>query len=74
MNYTLAQIEKLLDSGNLEAEMNNGRYWTIRRNGATKTWKRDAARFRIPIKAGLRACGSIETLDIASLGIREKKA
>ena len=35
--------------------MANGRYWKLRRNGATKTWKRDSNRFRIPVKAGLRS-------------------
>ena len=31
-----------------------------RRNGQTKTWKRDPARFRIPVKHGLKNCFYIE--------------
>ncbi len=30
-----------------------------RQNGALKTWKRDAGRFRLPIKTGFRECGEI---------------
>ena len=30
-----------------------------RRNGRTKTWKRDASRFRVPIKFGLYHYGEI---------------
>lgn len=29
------------------------RYWRLRRNGRTQTWKRDLFRYRIPVKAGL---------------------
>ena len=56
---TRTEIEKALDTGLLWAAMANGRYWRLRRNGATKTWKRDAARFEIPVKAGLRACARL---------------
>lgn len=31
-----------------------------RRNGATKTWKREPGRFRIPVKHGLKYCFYIE--------------
>ena len=31
----------------------------VRRNGKTQTWKRDADRFRIPIKHGLYSYGEI---------------
>jgi hypothetical protein len=36
--------------------MNSGRYWKLRRNGQTKTWKTRPHDFRIPVKAGLKAC------------------
>jgi len=39
--------------------MNSGRYWRVRCNGATKTWKRDLFRYRIPVKAGLKHHGYI---------------
>lgn len=72
VEYSLAEIESFLDSGSLEVEMRSGRYWQIRRNGQTKTWKRDPERFRIPFKCGLRTTGAIESLDLASQGIRIK--
>ena len=53
------QAEALLDGGALSARMSNGRYWRLRRNGATKRWVTRPAEFRIPVKAGLRACGYI---------------
>lgn len=55
-NINQWNVEYFLDRGMLEVEMRNGRWWTIRRNGATKKWKTDPKRMRIPIKAGLRAC------------------
>jgi hypothetical protein len=55
MTRTLAQIETLLDAHKLEAEMANGRWWSVRRNGKTKTWKTRPSEFSIPVKAGLRS-------------------
>jgi hypothetical protein len=57
--HTIAEIERLLDAGKLEIQMRNGNWWAIRRNGATKRWKRDTERFAIPIKFGLKFCGTI---------------
>lgn len=37
--FTQQTIEDALDRGQIEAEMNNGRWWRLRRNGATKVWK-----------------------------------
>ena len=42
-----------LDHGCLWIKMNNGRYWRLRRNGRTQTWKRNVSRFRIPVKMGM---------------------
>ena len=39
--------------------MNNGHWWTIRRNGKTQLWKSRAEEFRIPIKAGFRSYGEL---------------
>lgn len=36
-----------------------------RRNGRTRTWKRDAARVEVPIKHGMYAHSTITTADIA---------
>jgi hypothetical protein len=52
----LAAIEAALDSGRVQAEMTNGRWWRVRRNGRTKLWKTRPGQWRIPIKAGLRSC------------------
>lgn len=57
MNRT--EIEALLDAGQLEVEMANGRWWKVRRNGRTQLWKTRPGDFRIPVKAGLRACTAI---------------
>ena len=34
-----------------------------RRNGVTKTWKREPGKFRIPVKIGLKKCGYIDNFD-----------
>lgn len=56
---SLAEIERHLDVGNIEASMNNKRWWRVRRNGATKRWVTRPKEFRIPVKAGLRSCAYI---------------
>lgn len=55
----LDRVEALLDAGVIHARMSNGRYWRIRRNGATKRWVTRPGKFRIPVKAGLCTCGYI---------------
>lgn len=54
---TREALETALDSGRLFVHMRNGAWWQARRNGRTQLWKRDPDRFRIPLKAGLRAYG-----------------
>lgn len=56
---TRQQIETALDNGLLEVQWGNGKWYKVRRNGATKTWKRDAERFAIPCKTGFRDCFTI---------------
>jgi hypothetical protein len=51
--------DRYIDSGRVFVRMRSGRLWAARRNGKTQTWKRDAERFRIPIKFGLKFCGEI---------------
>lgn len=57
---TRDNFESALDSGNLFAAMNSGRWWQMRRNGRTQTWKRDASRIRVPFKVGLKGTGAID--------------
>jgi len=60
---TRENVDELLDKGLIEVHMTHGRWWSVRRNGQTKRWKRDPLRIRIPIKFGLKLCGCIETGD-----------
>ena len=52
-------IDSLLDSGRLYVKMRNGNWWQLRRNGATKRWKRDPERFYVGVKAGLHVYDAI---------------
>lgn len=60
---TRQNIDKMLDAGELYAAMNSGRWHKLRRNGATKTWKRDVTRIRVPFKYGLYGYGAITESD-----------
>jgi hypothetical protein len=65
---TRYDIELALDAGTLWASMQNGRYWRLRRNGRTQTWKTRPTDFRIPVKAGLKSCGEItHTSSVANI-------
>lgn len=69
MNITRENVEQLLDAGKIEVAMAHGKWWRIRRNGATKRWKKDASRIRIPYKAGLRNYGTIEDVHFTAMGV-----
>lgn len=56
---TLQDLEAALDSGQLQVQMANDRWWTLRRNGRTRTWTSRPNDYRIPVKAGLRAYGQL---------------
>jgi len=56
---TRANVEAVLDAGDLYCSMTNGRWWRVRRNGATQRWKRDASRIRLPFKTGWKGYGQI---------------
>lgn len=65
---TRENVDALLDAGCLQCAMTSGRWWAIRRNGATKKWKRDATRIAIPYKMGLHGYGTITEGDFADSG------
>lgn len=60
VGITLGAVEAYLDAGKLYTETRKGTLWQIRRNGQTKTWKREPGRFEIPVKAGFRECFRID--------------
>ena len=62
-----ATIEQALDEGLLWAAMKDGRYWKLRRNGATKLWKTRPTDFSIPVKAGLKSCARITETSLVDL-------
>lgn len=66
---TRANVNELLDKGQIEVHMLSGKWWAIRRNGATLTWKRDAGRIRIPYKYGLKGYGQITEIDFSDRAI-----
>jgi hypothetical protein len=53
------EIEEALDHGRLWAAMRNNRWWKLRRNGRTQTWKTRPSEFRIPVKAGLKSYADV---------------
>lgn len=65
ITITRDNVDALLDAKFIEAcvHKSNNRWWTIRRNGKTQTWKKNANRVRIPIKAGFDACSAITEAD-----------
>lgn len=67
-NVDRANFEATLDAGNLFAAMRNGAWWRLRRNGRTQTWKRDATRIRVPVKAGLKSTAAITETDFNADG------
>ena len=59
MSSSHQQVRYEIEQGAIWVRMNNGRYWRVRCNGATKLWKRDPWRYRIPVKAGLKVFSEI---------------
>jgi hypothetical protein len=66
---TRETIDAMLDAGKIETAMRNGKWWRIRRNGATKHWKRDANRICIPYKAEMNVFGQITESDFDAYGV-----
>lgn len=57
---TRDNIDALLDAHRLEIYSYTTKKWySIRRNGKTKHWKRNPNRIRIPCKVGFRECFAI---------------
>lgn len=71
---TRETVEKALDSGRLSVNMGGRKPWGVRRNGQTKTWKREPDRFRIPVKIGFRHYGAIEAHNLNEWIIEEPKS
>jgi hypothetical protein len=70
---TREAFEAALDSGRLETLLQTilgtrgePRWYRCRRNGRTRTWKRDTTRFAIPIKFRLKNCDLITSEDFYS--------
>lgn len=66
--FTRHDLESALDSGRLEVQWQNGKWYAVRRNGRTKLWKTRPEWFRIPCKSGFRdqfAIGDESRLDVA---------
>ena len=61
---SLEKIEAALDARCIEVLCFDGKWRTIRRNGATQRWKRDPTRFRIPVKLGFNAYSAITNADL----------
>ncbi len=63
MRMTLDQLEAALAKGQLQVTNGKGKWYTVRRNGRTQTWKREPDRYSIPVKVGFRECFRIEPGD-----------
>lgn len=63
---TRDNVDSLLDRRQIEVAMSYGKWWEIRRNGATKRFKRDPLRIIIPYRMGLLRHGTITEVDFGS--------
>lgn len=64
-----AEAETALDAGRLFVQISAGRWWVARRNGATATWKKNPARFSIPIKMGINVYHKINEINVANVSL-----
>lgn len=55
-----ADAEYCLDHGTLQVLGHHGRWYNLRRNGATKRWKRNPHKASIPVKVGFREAFRLE--------------
>lgn len=63
-HLTQQQADRLVDAGELEVAMQHGRWWRVRRNGRTQTWKTRPGHYRIPLKMGLRGYTELTHSDV----------
>jgi hypothetical protein len=63
---TRDNIDSLLDRRQIEVAMTHGKWWEIRRAGATKHFKRDPLRIVVPYKMGMHGHGTITEVDFGS--------
>lgn len=70
---TRDNVEQLLDARRIEVSVGGGHWWVVRRNGATKLWKKSPERIRIPIKAGFRDTGVIDEGDFINGALMSDK-
>lgn len=62
-----SRLEQMLDAELIEVKMSSLRWWRIRRNGKTQTWKKDANRIRIPFKMGFKGASAITETDFVEV-------
>lgn len=60
---TMQQALTAREFWHMTAKNADGTPVRCRRNGATKTWKREPGKFRIPVKQGLKSCFYIDNFD-----------
>lgn len=63
---TLQDLETALDSGQLQVQMANDHWLTLRRNGRTKTWPSRPGDFYIPVKVGFRTYARLGPAELTS--------
>jgi hypothetical protein len=71
---TRIEFETALDAGKLETRISTregDKWYLVRRNGRTQTWKRDTRRFEIPIKFRFRDTMRVKSRFFASGEINE---
>jgi len=59
---TRQEYDEALDKHRLYLVMPNGKCYLMRRNGMTRTWKREPERFEIPCKYSFRGYYTIDNL------------
>lgn len=65
-----AEIEVALATHMLFCHVSGTKYWELRRNGKTQTWKTRPDDFSIPVKYGFKGYAQIEhTTDLSKLRI-----
>lgn len=61
---TREQADEAIDKIGVKGLSNRNTWWSVRRNGQTKTWKTKPGKFCIPIKVGYKSYGYITETSI----------